>query len=401
MDIDNLHAPLDPTASGSSQASITGSAEPPSRRYVYSNADFYTSHFESHVTSVAAHFRGETTEQPTAANTHLFVRPPTGPSKPFAWSEADKNLFFASLRRRGKSWPELIVADMAGRKTLVEVTAYLAQLDTALNALPPERREQLRVPPPRAREVSERWVEFEQDMASDHLDRSRKRERREELDALQAKRNRALTQAKRSIPPPPWKQPGAGPRTSKQKRRREAQFKAVRQELEKEFAREDWLRLLDKDKAQALSREIKQPSRLNTDEPSVSNDDSESDHALSSAAQPVQTVKPPVALQTPPAVISFQSEALDLAASSVGAAQKRPRIPFRAGRINREIVVMRLGDLLRNKGLDVLNLRVAHSTLRCGPAVASIDESSKLIAFLLQIPTATTLRPNQSRSKYL
>ena len=367
MDVDDPHAPLDPTASGSGHApppaaEATGQA---SRRHVFSNADFYTSHFEAHVASVAAHFRGETTEEPIASNMHLFSGTSTFPSAHFAWSEADKNLFYASLRRRGKSWPELIAADMAGRKSLVEVTAYLARLDGALDALPAERRKQLRVPPLPAREVSDRWIKFEEDMASDYLDRSRKRERADEVGARQAERDRALKQVKRTIPPPPWRAPGAGPRTPKQKRRREAQLKAARQELEKDFAREDWLRLLDMDKAVALSREIKQPSRLGAVQPGASDDDSDDKQGQSAATDLIQPAESS-SRGTPATVVTFEGNPAGDRATSTCAKEKPARIPFRGGQMRREIVVMRLGDILRDKGLDVLSFKVAHQALRCG-----------------------------------
>ena len=402
MDFDDPHAPLDPTASGSGgPALVPPAAEPTgpaSRPKVLSNADFYASHFESHVASVAAHFRGETDQKPGPGPAkRRRLGPLTFPSAHFAWSEADTNLFYASLRRRSKSWPELIAADMAGRKSLVEVTAYLARLDGALGALPDERRKQLRVPPLPAREVSERWVEFEEEMASDYLDRSRKRERAEDAGALQVKRDELFKQAKRALPPPPWTLPGAGPKTWKQQRRRDAQLKATRQELEKEFAREDWLRLLDQAKSEAISKEIKHPSRLGVVQPGASDDDSDDGQDQPAAAQPVQPVETP-SQEPPPAVVTFEDDTRSDRASSTGAKKKSARIPFHGGRLRREVVVMRLGDMLHDKGLDVLSFKVAHRTLRYeSPSLRPI---SSALNFDLRPPTATTLHPDRSRSRF-
>lgn len=366
------HAPFDPTASSSSHTPPPAAAPPSGKRKVFSNADFYASHFEAHVASVAAHFRGEPADAPAARDVHLYSNASRFPSRHFRWSEQDKNLFFASLRRRGKSWPDLIAADMAGRKSLVEVTAYLERLDGAFGALPEERRALVRVPLPPAREVSERWVEFEEDMASDYLDRTRKRERADEVGAREAERAQALKRVHRTLPPAPWTLPGAGPKTSKQKYRRNKQSKAAKKELEREHARQDWLELLDKDKAIALGHEMKHPSRLSDVQPGSDDDDGDEPQQ---AASDVQANSGP-----PLAEVTFEGDPPPESSLAAAAAKQKARIPWRGGKLRREVVVMGLGDIVREKKLDLLSFRVAHERLRCTPPAASASLAQRPVA---------------------
>lgn len=358
MDVDDPHAPFDPTPSSSTRAH-SGTPPPPDIK-AFSNADFYASHFESHVASVAAHFRGDLVEpvDPQAGRQARREHNTSFPSDHFRWTERDRDIFFASLRRRGKSWPDLITADMEGRKSLVEVTAFLAELDQSLKALPPRRRAALRQPPPAVREVSDRWLEFEEDMAADYRSRSRKREREDDVRERQTKRAQASKSIHRTIGPPVWKLPGAEPVTAKQRTRRNKQISQARKDLEKVHAREDWLEVIGKEKALAITREVKHPTTL------------AALRGLSSDEDEDTPTTAPVDQTTALATISFDGGNSQPPVSST----PRPsssRNHFRGGKLRREIVVMGLGDILRQRGLDVFSFMAAEKILWFAPLFPS------------------------------
>lgn len=352
MDFDDPHAPFDPTPSSSTSAH-SGTPPPPPDIKAFSNADFYASHFESHVASVAAHFRGDLVEpvDPQAGRQARREHNTSFPSDHFRWTEKDRDIFFASLRRRGKFWPDLITADMKGRKSLVEVTAFLAELDRSLNALPARRRAALRQPPPAAREVSDRWLEFEEDMAADYRSRSRKREREDEVSERRAKRAQASKSIHRAIGPPVWKQPGAEPVTAKQRTRRNKQISQARKDLEKVHAREDWLEVIGKEKALAITREVKHPTTL------------AALRGLSSDEDEGTPTTVPVYQTTAPVTISFDGGNSQAPVSSTPRPTSSSRNHFRGGKLRRDIVVMGLGDILRQKGLDVFSFMAAEKIL--------------------------------------
>lgn len=82
------------------------------------------------------------------------------------WSNEDLSCFFASLARRSHFRPDLITKDLAGRKTHVQVSAYLRQLrDVAAEYSAPPLAERTAST---ARQVSDRWLQREEALAQEY-----------------------------------------------------------------------------------------------------------------------------------------------------------------------------------------------------------------------------------------
>lgn len=162
-----FYAPFDPTASSSTagQLELPTSPEetvPQPTPTILTRVDFYDTHFTSHLRSTfdLSRFPASDSRTLTAARTR--------------WSRAEKDAFFASLARHGKSRPDLIAEDLLSQgqgssKTVLEVYAYLEILERGANTAPKKRKREGGAcrPPPAAREVSERWIEFEESLAAD------------------------------------------------------------------------------------------------------------------------------------------------------------------------------------------------------------------------------------------
>ncbi|KAL5527672.1 hypothetical protein ACEPAG_6473 [Sanghuangporus baumii] len=114
--------------------------------------DIYVKHFQKHVEDVALHLNGA----------HHFcgsLHPSYFPCG--YWSEEDKNRFFHALSVHSRFRPDLIAEDIPG-KTAADVCVYLDSLDDAAART---RKKFKRAALPRALEVSDNWIDFEENRA--------------------------------------------------------------------------------------------------------------------------------------------------------------------------------------------------------------------------------------------
>lgn len=81
---------------------------------------------------------------------------------PQEWSTEDVTLFFKALARRSRWRPDLISEDLDGRKTAVQVAAYIDQLEHAAKFAPSTGGVETH---PAAREVSDEWITHEEKFA--------------------------------------------------------------------------------------------------------------------------------------------------------------------------------------------------------------------------------------------
>ncbi|KAJ7218048.1 hypothetical protein GGX14DRAFT_439411 [Mycena pura] len=115
----------------------------------------YLSDYEYHLRQLRAHLAGDT-DQPLPSS---FI-PPAG-----YWTSREKDLFFHALVVHSRFRPDLIAASVKS-KTIIDVCAYIDALDQAAVAAPPFQMPSLRSSLNGAMEVSESWVQHEEEQAS-------------------------------------------------------------------------------------------------------------------------------------------------------------------------------------------------------------------------------------------
>lgn len=286
----SLHAPLDATASssrdvtaaseggGAHRSSSTSSSLPstsrrptndtdeddeePARPEPLSNMAFYSAYHQS-FTSAAVHHEAGRPYGPKpkrgSSSSSAFQHPmylyPDGIGT--GWSTDDKNLFFAALCRHGKSQPDLIEEELDGRKTILDVVDYLDKLDFAAklaNApgsmtgrIGKKRKRWTTDMAPAAREVSQRWIEFEDDLADGLI----QREQRLEKEACNKRREDIVADIKSKGPA---RLSGKGPSSAKQRETLKSLADA-----EREWTRDDWSESLNINKLDNIGREIANP----------------------------------------------------------------------------------------------------------------------------------------------
>ena len=158
----------------------------------------YVKQFQEHVEDVAARLRGATDSHASSPPSYI---PPCG-----YWSEEDKGRFFHALSVHSRLRPDLIAEDIPG-KTIADVCVYLDALTVEATKTP---RKLSRSAFPRALEVSDGWIEFEEAQARamaasestwEALQRKRQRqaELRSEKRALQTKRGDNFGQGQHSV----------------------------------------------------------------------------------------------------------------------------------------------------------------------------------------------------------
>lgn len=263
----SLHAPLDPTASSSRQALPSTSSPRPSRAAppaseVLSNVDFYSTYYAAHLADVSRGILGH-----PAVGKRKAIPSHQDPSCPLPstvdpqseWSSDDKNLLFAALARHGKSRSDLIAEEMRGAKSFLEVVSYLHLLESATRALTaPRSRFKQEWRAPRwtrgrafaAREVSERWIEFEEELAEVLLEQESFQE-----DEERVKRRKVVVDKlnKKYYTARPVGTQGGRPTVES------AKLQAELEKNERGWAREDWSSSLNPIKLEQLGREIEIP----------------------------------------------------------------------------------------------------------------------------------------------
>ncbi|KAL5507969.1 hypothetical protein ACEPAH_5587 [Sanghuangporus vaninii] len=119
--------------------------------------DIYVKHFETHVEDVVSHLNGAHHWRRSLHSSYF----PCG-----YWFEEDKNRFFRALSVHSRFRPDLIAEDIPG-KTTADVCVYLDSLDEAAAKMPKKLK---RAALPRALEVSDNWICFEEDRAGRLVD---------------------------------------------------------------------------------------------------------------------------------------------------------------------------------------------------------------------------------------
>ncbi|KAL5487761.1 hypothetical protein ACEPAI_5869 [Sanghuangporus weigelae] len=115
--------------------------------------DIYVKHFQRHVEEAVSHLNGT---HHLCGSLHPSHFPPCG-----YWSEEDKTRFFHALSVHSRFRPDLIAEDIPG-KTTADVCVYLDSLDDAAAKTPKKFK---RAALPRALEVSDSWIAFEENRA--------------------------------------------------------------------------------------------------------------------------------------------------------------------------------------------------------------------------------------------
>ncbi|KAJ7188243.1 hypothetical protein C8R46DRAFT_1205425 [Mycena filopes] len=116
-------------------------------------SDLYASDYERHLTQFRAHLSGDMGPSPRSS----FV-PPAG-----YWTSREKEQFFHALSVHSRLRPDLI-ADALKSKTVLDVCAYIDALDRAA-AAQPLPTSPLRTTLEGAMEVSESWIDYEEEQA--------------------------------------------------------------------------------------------------------------------------------------------------------------------------------------------------------------------------------------------
>ncbi|KAJ6499281.1 hypothetical protein C8R45DRAFT_1093508 [Mycena sanguinolenta] len=119
-------------------------------------SDVYTSDYESHLAQLKAHLSGKTDQ----ALPSSFI-PPAG-----YWTSREKETFFHALTIHSRLRPDLIAASVKS-KTVLDVCAYLDALDRATVAQPMVSQ---RATLQGAMEVSDSWVDYEEEQASELME---------------------------------------------------------------------------------------------------------------------------------------------------------------------------------------------------------------------------------------
>jgi hypothetical protein len=245
----DVHAPLDSTPSSSSHRSLNSSTrlvstQQPPRRHtkrstkrttVQTNIDFYASYHASATAALVSPRPFPSTSPHTSVDSTSFPSP--------IWSTHERDIFFSSLSRNTQRRPDLIALDLAPSKTFLQVCFYLSLLQAGLARINAKRttreRERGRLAHPPAREMSERWVQFEEDMAEGLLARDAERER----EAVELEREAERKKIKRTA--------------------EEARLnKEGKLEKEREWFRSDWREDLTVARLHALELEYKNPTHI-------------------------------------------------------------------------------------------------------------------------------------------
>lgn len=184
---DHDHAPRRPFQPFRSEASLVPTGLQLER---------YSQDYSLHVDYLAQYRSGATTEgafstaHPFGTLHHLRPDSPHVPPTGVLWTDQEKQIFFGSLARRSRYRPDLISQDLGGSKSesevgwLIDSLRLLSEIERAKR--PDRGTEENSIWKqgfaPCAREVSEGWIEREEDLAKGLIqaESSRAAERREE-----------------------------------------------------------------------------------------------------------------------------------------------------------------------------------------------------------------------------
>src|ERR1700721_3739475 len=116
---------------------------------------FYQLDYRNHLSATQDHLLGSQNPDPPLKCSYIS---PTG-----YWTPAEKNIFFHALVVHSRLRPDLI-ASCLPNKTFVDVCTYIDHLEAASYDNPPD--DHLRSDLPRAMEVSDDWIAYEEVEAS-------------------------------------------------------------------------------------------------------------------------------------------------------------------------------------------------------------------------------------------
>ena len=273
---ESLHAPLDPTPSSSKQTSSSLPLQPrrssspssarspsPSGPPPLSNLDFYTEYHALHVATSTHQLLGRPSPslaQPLYQSQDLSFPLPSTVRPNSKWSSEEKNLFFASLCRHGKSRSDLIAEELRPTKSFLEVTSYLHLLETSTKAASAPgseigRRKRLRwsrEKAPAAREVTKRWRRYEDELAEALLETEEAEEEREKIKRRKVVVDEIKGKDANRLEPKP------GP-----KKKKEAALKTELDKNERGWTREDWSASLNPEKLMNVGLELVNPVLTN------------------------------------------------------------------------------------------------------------------------------------------
>ncbi|WVR09223.1 hypothetical protein IAU60_006286 [Kwoniella sp. DSM 27419] len=220
-----------------------------------SSSTWYLHHLDSHITSARRHVFGTSTEY---ERVDVTIVPP---SNAF-WDPSEKALFFASLRRHSRFRPDLIAAEIPS-KSATEVEWYLDLLESGAEVVGQVDRRRVNEGAPRwdgtrswraglapaAREVSDEWIEKEEELAEGVARLIDKRTEDYQAKINKSSRRKEKLSVVKAIT-------GTDESTPYEKRAYGEESLEVKA-LKNRWAIEDWSGSLDEGKLSALNRLLK------------------------------------------------------------------------------------------------------------------------------------------------
>lgn len=100
-----------------------------------------------------------------ATNGDSILFPPSFVEPGAYWTSAEKDLFFRSIARHSRWRPDLIAEDLGFTKSISDIWAYIQILAESSSAHPPLITSDSL--PPSAREMSDKWIAFEEILANE------------------------------------------------------------------------------------------------------------------------------------------------------------------------------------------------------------------------------------------
>jgi hypothetical protein len=207
--------------------------------------NWYAEHLESHIESFTQHLDG---------SDYQYRKSLYGTSTWLNWTVSDQSRFFAAVSRHSRLRADLIALDCC--KPESEVFLYLDALDKGLNAVitleesdkpatnTPARKKRLRESKAlAAREVSDRWIAREEELAKQLLEDDQEEERHRREESTLKTRHEERKATRRRI------HDEVDDRVERRGRRNQAA-----REIEAGWAIEDWGRILDTSKLAQLNK---------------------------------------------------------------------------------------------------------------------------------------------------